>query len=123
MRSFLAGKHMAEANIISTLIKRSMEISKKGGLGGFILAIKKYYQEYPPLRYHIYYWVKSKTSRSKLEIGYEPGSLLRFATRCAFRNLEKIRLWTAIQARGSGPPTASALLSKVTPPREKGGPT
>ena len=65
---------MAEKNLLSILISRSLEIFKKQGFAGFLRAIKKYYQEYPPLRYHIYYWFKSKTSRSKLIVKEVQGS-------------------------------------------------
>ena len=65
---------MAETNLLSTLIKRSIEIFKKEGFGGFLRAIKKYYQEYPPLRYHFYYWLKSKLSRSKIVVKEVQGS-------------------------------------------------
>lgn len=65
---------MAEKNLLSILIKRSIEIFKKAGFSGFIRAIQKYYQEYPPLRYHFYYWIKSKLSHSKIIIKEVQGS-------------------------------------------------
>jgi FkbM family methyltransferase len=65
---------MAEKNLLSILVKRSIEIFKKAGFSGFIRAIKKYYQEYPPLRYHFYYWLKSSLSRSKIIIKEVQGS-------------------------------------------------
>jgi len=55
-------------NIVKILIIRSLEILKKEGIKGYIDAIKKYYEAYPPLRKNLYYWLYSKLHPSKLVI-------------------------------------------------------
>ena len=65
---------MAESNIIKILTKRSIEILKQEGFRGYITAIKKYYESYPPLRKNLYYWLYSKLNRSRLVIREIQGS-------------------------------------------------
>lgn len=65
---------MADENILSTLLKRSLEILKKDGFKGYIIAIKKYYEAYPPLRKNLYYWLYSKLARSKMIVREIQGS-------------------------------------------------
>jgi len=65
---------MSDSNLIKTLTKRSIEILKKDGFKGYISAIKKYYESYPPLRKNLYYWLYSKIKKEKLIIKEIQGS-------------------------------------------------
>jgi len=62
------------ANLIIILFRRSLEIIKKDGFKGYIIAIRKYYESYPPLRKNLYYWIYSKLHSSKLVIRTIQGS-------------------------------------------------
>lgn len=65
---------MVKQNILLILLRRSIEILKKDGFNGYIIAIEKYYEAYPPLRKTLYYWFYSKLTRSKMIVREIQGS-------------------------------------------------
>jgi len=65
---------MPSGNIVKTLISRSIQILKKDGIKGYYIAIKKYYEAYPPLRKVFYYWLYSKLHKNKMIIKEVQGS-------------------------------------------------
>jgi len=92
-------------NIITTLIKHSLEILKKEGINGYIDAIKKYYEAYPPLRKEIYYWLFSKLHPTKLVIRNIQGSKM-------YLNLRDYGLSKQLVLNGIREPECTRIMKK-----------
>jgi FkbM family methyltransferase len=94
------------ANIINTLLKRSLEILKKEGFKGYIDAIKKYYEAYPPLRKYLYYWIYSKIHPSKFIIRDIQGSKM-------YLNLNDYGLSKQLFLNGIREPECTKIMKKI----------
>lgn len=92
-------------NIITTLLKRSLEILKKDGIKGYIDAMKKYYEAYPPLRKNLYYWLYSKLRPSKLIIREIQGSKM-------YLNLKDYGLSKQLVLNGIREPECTRIMKK-----------
>lgn len=96
---------MADENILSILLKRSLEILKKEGFKGYILAYKKYYEAYPPLRKNLYYWLYSKLARSKMIVKEIQGSKM-------YLNLNDFGLSKHLFLNGIREPECTRIMKK-----------
>ncbi len=92
-------------NMIIILIKHSLEILKKEGIKGYIDAIKKYYESYPPLRKNIYYWLYSKLHPNKLVIRNIQGSKM-------YLNLRDYGLSKQLFLNGIREPECTKIMKK-----------
>jgi FkbM family methyltransferase len=93
------------SNIIIILIKRSREILRKKGIAGYIIAIKKYYEAYPPLHKNLYYWLYSKLHPSKMVIREIQGSKM-------YLNLNDFGLSKQLVLKGIREPECTRIMKK-----------
>jgi len=96
---------MASGNLLKTLIKRSIQILKKDGFRGYITAIKKYYEAYPPLRKVMYYWLYSKLHRNKLIVKEVQGSKM-------YLNLDDFGLSKQLFLNGIREPECTRIMKE-----------
>ena len=100
---------MADENLIKTLIKRSIQIFRKDGLKGYFIAIKKYYEAYPPLRKIFYYWLYSKLHKNKLIIREVQGSKMHL-------NLDDFGLSKQLFLNGIREPECTRIMKEQLKP-------
>lgn len=96
---------MAEGSLVKTLISRSIQILKKDGIKGYYIAMKKYYEAYPPLRKVLYYWLYSKLHRNKTIIREVQGSKMHL-------NLEDFGLSKQLFLNGIREPECTRLMKE-----------
>ena len=97
---------MTPSNIIQTLIEQSIRIIKENGFKGFIVSFKEYYKNYPPIRYHFYFWLYSKIIRSKIIIRNIQGSKM-------YLNLNDLGLSKHLFFYGIREPECTKIMQKI----------
>jgi len=93
------------SNLVKTLTKRSLKILKKDGFRGLITSRKNYYESYPPIRHHFYYWLYSKLKLKRTIVREIQGSKM-------FLNLDDFGLSKYLFLNGIREPECTRIFKQ-----------